>query len=1095
MKVRVTLPKAQYGNEVTANARQMSMWGGADVNKFKQPNLQERKTLTRVPREEANLEAEGGETVFGDINQDSLPEFYKISGPRHSSGGVPLNLPENSFIFSDTRAMLIKDPDLLAYFGMPTKKGKNSYTPAQISEHINKKGNEFRKALQDKNSDTLQVRTAEMMLKNINLKLGALALAQESIKGFPQGIPVIAMPYLESKGISPEMLIPQGQPGQEQLEETPGESYNQGPIQEEPEAQQMMAPDQEMMGQEMMSPEMMQGVSPEMMMMYGGSYYNPIMEYGGVPRNYMRAGGQTKSRVRVTLPIFDDGGSTGDPTTAYNNWKDEWTKYILKHERDAGMTGGKTATQSNTSYQNTYSDNNWTGNNKTKMKEYITNTVNELNTLGVDYNSLPPEMQVRLVDYKFNTGRSIKDLALAASGNIDPTTMGGTVKDVPDFDYNSFLTDPSNISNIDDAKIIGAYQTGQNVQADPDVYVRNFKENFVPRSLMWNNFDFTKNTPKTNKTPREFYIENQSTYDYRPTIAKSAYTKPDQAAAFDETLSEYTSVTTPTPDPAPTPGTNQTKTETQTVPASKVPGNNNQYPKETDQGFDRSKLQVGEIYQTRDGKFKKVTSQPAKFDVDEKSDQFTKIFNSNKGIAFQYQELEKAFNDPDVKAEFVQKFKEGLDKNQYFGKNITTAQKEALKKLEPDEIVKQFLEFEKANLALAAHGVDVAAQGETSKEINAKLKAIGITPPSTNMGLAQQMSYIAYRDLLQSPSEKVKPKLDKFSIEQRGRFNESLEGQAAGSISQADAILANTSRGQLAGYDFGAYGEEDFTPEQPVDETVTQDETKQDITKQPPMVGGAPWWAQDEAINLATFGNLYNINKQLPFVAPYEPPQMFASYIDPDRQIAAINEAAGQAVQGLTSYSGPQAFSARMSDLQGNAAKSIADTLASVNNANQNIYNQANQINVGLIDAGRKAAADRATNIFDKTTVANQQFENAKKQALQQYTQAYTNAITNRAKAQALNTLYPQYQVDPSSGGFILPTGVSKPFDGSQTASAEYDWDEIARRKEKIKSQMGVDDNKAAQFAKEEYDREYKSKTQNTGVDPNYYTQYKGLFS
>ena len=1098
MKVRVTLPKAQYGNEVTANARQMSMWGGADVNKFKQPNLQERKTLTRVPREEANLEAEGGETVFGDINQDSLPEFYKISGPRHSSGGVPLNLPENSFIFSDTRAMLIKDPDLLAYFGMPTKKGKNSYTPAQISEHINKKGNEFRKALQDKNSDTLQVRTAEMMLKNINLKLGALALAQESIKGFPQGIPVIAMPYLESKGISPEMLIPQGQPGQEQLEETPGESYNQGPIQEEPEAQQMMAPDQEMMGQEMMSPEMMQGVSPEMMMMYGGSYYNPIMEYGGVPRNYMRAGGQTKSRVRITLPIFDDGGSTGDPTTAYNNWKDEWTKYILKHERDAGMAGGKKATQSNTSYQNTYSDNKWTGKNKTKMKEHITKTVDELSTLGVDYNSLPPEMQVRLVDYKFNTGRSIKDLALAASGNIDPTTMGGTVKDVPNFDYNSFLTDPNNISRIDDAKINGAYQTGKNVTAQPDVYVRNFKENFVPRSLMWNNFDFTRNAPKTNKTPREFYIENQSTYDYQPTIAKDAYAKNNQAAAFDKTLSEYIPVTTSTSDPDPTPApasnTNQTKTETQTVPSSKVPGNNNQYPKETDPGFNKDNLQVGDIYQTKDGKFKKVTSQPATFDIDENSDEFTKIFNKNKGIAFQYQELEKAFNDPDVRAEFVQKFKDGLDKNQYFGKNITQAQKDALRNLEPDEIVKQFLEFEKANLALAAHDYNVKGQGETSKDIDDKLRKIGITPPKRDMGLAQQMSYIAYRDLLQSPSEKVKPKLDKFSIEQRGKFNESLEGQAKGSISKADAILANTTRGQIAGYDFGKYGEEDFTPEQPVDETVTQDETNQDVTKQPPMAGGAPWWAQDEAINLATFGNLYNINKQLPFVAPYEPPQMFASYIDPDRQIAAINEAAGQAVQGLASYSGPQAFSSRMSDLQGNAAKSIADTLASVNNANQNIYNQANQINLSLQDAGRKAAADRATNIFDKNTIANQQFENSKKQARQQYVQSYTNAITNAAKAQALNTLYPQYRVDPSTGGMIFPTGVGKPFDGSQTAST-YDWDEVAKRKDMLKTKFNLDDSQATKLAKEDYDRQYKASSQQPGIDPNYFTQYQGLFT
>jgi hypothetical protein len=606
---------------------------------------------------------------------------------------------------------------------------------------------------------------------------------------------------------------------------------------------------------------------------------------------------------------------------------------------------------------------------------------------------------------------------------------------------------------------------------------------------MWNNFDFTKNTPKTDKTPREFYTENQTKYIYEPTFAKRAYTKSDQAAAFDRTLSEYTTATT-TPATAPA----QTQTQTEAVPASKVPGNNTQYPKEGTSGFDKSKLQVGDIYQTQDGKFKKVTSQPAKFDVDENSDDFKKIFNSNKGIAFQYQELKKAFDDPDVKAEFVQKFKDGLDKNQYFGKNITQAQKDALKKLEPDEIVKQFLDFEKANLALAAHNYDVKGQGETSKDIDTKLRQIGIAPPKRDMGLAQQMSYIAYRDLLQNPSEKVKPKLDKFSIEQRGRFNESLQGQQEGSISQADAILANTTRGQIAGYDFGKYGEEDFIPEQPVDETVTQDETKQDVTTQPPMAGGAPWWAQDEAINLATFGNLYNINKQLPFVAPYEPPQMFASYIDPDRQIAAINEAAGQAVQGLASYSGPQAFSSRMSDLQGNAAKSIADTLSSVNNANQNIYNQANQINVGLQDAGRKAAADRATNIFDKNTIANQQFENSKNQARQQYVQSYTNAITNAAKAQGLNTLYPQYRVDPSTGGMIFPTGVGKPFDGSQTAS-EYDWDEVAKRKNMLKTKFGIDDKQATQMAKEEYDRQYKTSSQQPGIDPNYFTQYQGLFN
>lgn len=1118
MKVRVTLPKSQYGNEVTANARQMSMWGGANVNEFKTPDLTSRKSLTRVPRNEANLEAEGGETAMGDINKDGMAEFYKISGPRHSSGGVPLNLPENTFIFSDTRAMLIKDPDLLAYFGMPTKKGKKTYTPAEISNHINKKGNEYRKMLQDKNSDTLQVRTAEMMLKNINLKLGSLALAQESIKGFPQGIPVIAMPYLESKGIKPEMLLPQTQPGEENIQDVPTESYNQGPIQEEPEAQQMMAPDQEMMGQQMMSPEMMQGVSPEMMMMYGGSYYNPVMEYGGVPRNYMRAGGQTNSRVRITLPVLQPGGTTGDPDKAFNSWNDNWTKYILQHERDAGMSGGKAATKNNTSYQNTYSDDKWTGTNKNKMREYITDTVDELKNLGVDYNSLPHEMQVRLVDYKFNTRRSIKDLTLAASGNIDPTTMGGTVKDIPDFDYNSFLTNPSSIASIDEAKINGAYQTGKNVTAKPDEYVRNFKDNFVPRSLMWNNFDFNSNNPTTNKTPREFYIDNQTKYNYEPTFAKDAYTKKNQAAAFDETLSEYTTATatpvtqTPVTTPVnqapattnqqsatPSNSTTPAKTETTPVTAADNAGKKSNYPKVGDAGFDKNQLKVGDIYQTTDGKLRKVTSQPRQFTIDEESEDFTKIFNKNKGFAQQYAAIEETFNDPDVKNAFVEQFTKGLDNNQYFGDKITAEQKAELRKLSPDQIVKQFLEFEKANLALQAHGQNIEGFSETGADINKKLRAIGITPPSGTSGIGQQLSYIAYRDLLKYRDDKdapsaLKQKLAPYSIQQVGKFNDKIVGDAAGSISRADNVLANTTRGQIAGYDFGKYGEEEFIPEQPVDETVTQDETKQDVTTQPPMAGGAPWWAQDEAINLATFGNLYNINKQLPFVAPYEPPQMFASYIDPDRQIAAINESAGQAVQGLTSYSGPQAFSSRMSDLQGNAAKSIADTLSSVNNANQNIYNQANQINVGLIDAGRKASADRATNIFDKTTVANQQFENSKNQARQQYVQSYTNAITNAAKAQGLNTLYPQYRVDPSTGGMIFPTGVGKPFDGSQKAST-YDWDEVAKRKDKFKTQFNIGDKEATQMAKDDYDREYKTSSQQSGIDPNYFTQYKGLFN
>jgi hypothetical protein len=58
--------------------------------------------LTRVPREDANIEAEGGETVLSDLNNNGQFGLYDIKGPRHSGGGVPMFLPEQSFIYSDT---------------------------------------------------------------------------------------------------------------------------------------------------------------------------------------------------------------------------------------------------------------------------------------------------------------------------------------------------------------------------------------------------------------------------------------------------------------------------------------------------------------------------------------------------------------------------------------------------------------------------------------------------------------------------------------------------------------------------------------------------------------------------------------------------------------------------------------------------------------------------------------------------------------------------------------------------------------------------------------------------------------------------------
>jgi hypothetical protein len=109
--------------------------------------------------------------------------------------------------------MNISDNSILKMFNAKPKKG--GYTPAELSKKYDL--NKYRKILQDPNSDKMDRKTAEMMIKNYTMKLGALALAQESKKGFPQGIPELAKPYMESNGISEEDLLPQKPQPQQQM--------------------------------------------------------------------------------------------------------------------------------------------------------------------------------------------------------------------------------------------------------------------------------------------------------------------------------------------------------------------------------------------------------------------------------------------------------------------------------------------------------------------------------------------------------------------------------------------------------------------------------------------------------------------------------------------------------------------------------------------------------------------------------------------------------------------------------------------------------------------------------------------------------------
>ena len=154
-------------------------------------------SLSPVPREEANLEAEKGETVLTDMNNDGDFELYDIPGKRHHKGGTPLNLPPQSFIYSDTPKMKLSKHELAEMnLSFPTK-----MTPAKVSKMYQL--NNFIGLLDDHHSDKITKDTANYMLDKNKRSLSQLAFLQEAKKEFEDGVPLAAYPYLTEKGIDP----------------------------------------------------------------------------------------------------------------------------------------------------------------------------------------------------------------------------------------------------------------------------------------------------------------------------------------------------------------------------------------------------------------------------------------------------------------------------------------------------------------------------------------------------------------------------------------------------------------------------------------------------------------------------------------------------------------------------------------------------------------------------------------------------------------------------------------------------------------------------------------------------------------------------
>jgi hypothetical protein len=153
------------------------------------------------------------------------------------------------------------------------------------------------------------------------------------------------------------------------------------------------------------------------------------------------------------------------------------------------------------------------------------------------------------------------------------------------------------------------------------------------------------------------------------------------------------------------------------------------------------------------------------------------------------------------------------------------------------------------------------------------------------------------------------------------------------------------------------------------------------------------------------------------------------TFLDPTRELAAQSEQANIASQAAASFAGPQALNARLSQIQGQGARAAADTLGRINNQNVNIANQFEANQVGVRNQENQMNQQMANRVYDKNVIANQQFENAKRQGAANMRQAYNTALTNKMKTDALNQMYPNYQTRPGVGGRVEYTPTDKQVD------------------------------------------------------------------
>ena len=955
-------------------------------------------SLPGVPREQANLEAEKGETVLTDMNNDGNFELYNIGGNRHHSGGTPLNLPPQSFIFSDTSKMKL-DKYELAEMGITSKK---KITPAKVSKGYEL--NKFIGILDDEHSDNITIDTAEYMLNKNKKSLSQLSFLQEAKKQFEDGVPLASYAYLTDKGINPLQFsqqveqISQQEAEQKMMMQLPFEQRMQIMMAKEQQAQQQAAmQQQQMMAQQQQMPQNMgQSLAPQQ-----------------APERVMPPQGMMAPQQAMPPQAVMPAQSLMEQPMAMGKYGGQMSSlYKALVGLETPPETPPLHLQENTTLQNFITETNRNvGDYQMQMNNALSNYDNEFQ------NRFNPANQ-EFMESMMNSNYDPKMVDFW----VDHINQGGSPPNTPSIEYTEAYSKvypdqmpPTSNSNDDQGNNI-TYVNRNNNDNDNDEMVNSnditFARGTNPNSLNGSNmasqgFDAVGSPLNYNNINSPYYVGSE----FEPDMQRAAY-----GEEVDEYgLQRYGGDLPMAQKGVEYNGYTYTKKELKRLAKSKDPNQQALYAEIMNGGPVKPKISVDDINKQR---------------VDTEGTESSENFEGGTD-AWEEKYLEDTAQAQEYRDERYEAYKA---RRELKNKDV----------LDPEKYHEAYAKFQTQNAWLEENLTQEErneknwdqGKGGKNKRYKKSLEGSGLDPLSEDLISHVQSGYIGGVALDKLSEDNPEANVTEYM--QSGLDDQTVYGM---SISPEDGIYGNTTNDQRekiafeeetpgvpcenaaelatlcseAGGNWTPYNAEDNSGCS-CSETIIPPPTTTTTSSGRP---DTPFWLQDRMGIANAMDNKFSLKKYYPFAPEYNLMQMDPVFKDPTREIAAIGEQANIAAETASTFAGPQRGAAVHAKSQGVAGKQIADAINKVQSDNVNIANTTEFKNKTFEYRTQVLNNNEQKQLYDNTMLTEQNYDNSLREVNAAITKQLQNSFTNAANTDNLNRIYPNFNIDKGRAGEI----------------------------------------------------------------------------